>query len=155
MTAYNIPNTCEPVVTFWEGEVISKRTAFSFLTGKWKATQAVDQEHWQKFDGFRNLSTDGTAGDLVDNDALDLGDHDYIFMRWKERKFTSAPKDCRLTIAGFYYICMERSTGKIEGVYYGMLTGCAGGVSFLVRIAAGAVRLLPSLRSSGASLISS
>ena len=39
-------------------------------------------------------------------------------MRWKERNFVNVGEDCGLTIAGFYYICISRQTGSIEGFYH-------------------------------------
>lgn len=36
-------------------------------------------------------------------------------MRWKEQAFAKAGDDCGLTIAGFYYICLCRQTGDVEG----------------------------------------
>jgi len=40
-------------------------------------------------------------------------------MRWKERAFLSRPTRVtrELTIAGFYYVCLDRRTGLIEGLY--------------------------------------
>ena len=39
----------------------------------------------------------------------------HIFMRWKEQAFAKSGDDCGLTIAGFYYICLCRQTGDVEG----------------------------------------
>ena len=58
-------------------------------------------------------------------------------MRWKERCFVSTSSErarhtaragdevmevaedgCGLTISGFYYVCLRRSDGGIEGLYY-------------------------------------
>jgi len=39
-------------------------------------------------------------------------------MRWKEIFFVSPGEDCGLTIAGFYYVCMDRQAGAILGYYY-------------------------------------
>ena len=36
-------------------------------------------------------------------------------MRWKEQAFAKSGDDCGLTIAGFYYICLCRQTGDVEG----------------------------------------
>ena len=41
---------------------------------------------------------------------------DHIFMRWKEQCFVNASVDCGLTIAGFYYVCLSRQTGDVDGV---------------------------------------
>ncbi|KAJ2043181.1 hypothetical protein H4S04_006896 [Coemansia sp. S16] len=51
------------------------------------------------------------------------------------------PDDVRLTIKGFYYICMNRKSGVIEGVYFDVSCtpfqflslrpeGCGKGVAF-------------------------
>lgn len=47
--------------------------------------------------------------------CLGLSQHPYIFMRWKEMFFMNADEESGLTIAGFYYICFCRSTGKVSG----------------------------------------
>jgi hypothetical protein len=38
-------------------------------------------------------------------------------MRWKEQCFLDAGEDCGLTIAGFYYVCMDRRTGSVDGAH--------------------------------------
>lgn len=39
-----------------------------------------------------------------------------IFMRWKEQFFFGKDDEGRnLTIAGFYYICLDRNNGQIDG----------------------------------------
>jgi hypothetical protein len=38
-------------------------------------------------------------------------------MRWKERHFVEG-SDSRLTIHGFYYACLDRSTGAIAAQYF-------------------------------------
>ena len=47
-----------------------------------------------------------------------LSTHPHVFMRWKEKNFVNVGDDCGLTIAGFYYVCMSRKTGSIEGFYH-------------------------------------
>jgi len=42
----------------------------------------------------------------------------HIFMRWKEKFFVNVGPECGLTIAGFYYVCLDRRTGEIEGFYF-------------------------------------
>ena len=39
----------------------------------------------------------------------------HVFMRWKELCFLDAAEDCGLTIAGFYYVCLDRVTGDVDG----------------------------------------
>lgn len=40
-------------------------------------------------------------------------------MRWKEKHFVNVQEtNCGLTIAGFYYTCLDRATGVIDGFYF-------------------------------------
>lgn len=50
--------------------------------------------------------------------ARSLRDHPYIFMRWKELFFVNCSDEGSLTIAGFYYICLGRKTGRVNGFYF-------------------------------------
>lgn len=45
-----------------------------------------------------------------------------MFMRWKEQAFSKLGDDCGLTIAGFYYICLCRQTGDVEGIAFTLVT---------------------------------
>lgn len=54
-----------------------------------------------------------------------LHSHPYIYMRWKERFFVKG-SESRLTIAGFYYVCINRCVGvQMEGQGGGG-PGCVG-----------------------------
>ena len=44
-----------------------------------------------------------------------LASASHVFMRWKEQCFLDAGEDCGLTIAGFYYVCLDRRTGDVDG----------------------------------------
>ena len=55
---------------------------------------------------------------IVSPDTVNLSQHRYIFMRWKELFFVSPKGECGLTIAGFYYVCLDRHTGAILGFYH-------------------------------------
>ncbi|CAF4088225.1 unnamed protein product, partial [Rotaria magnacalcarata] len=105
--------------TFFDAEIISKR--YPFLTRKWEADEEVDKQHWSKFDAFLPF-VDTFNTDSFDYDQLLVGKtSDFVFMRWKEhflvpdhtvRDITGA------SFAGFYYICLQLSTGKLQGYYY-------------------------------------
>lgn len=44
---------------------------------------------------------------------------DYIFARLKEHSFADErSKDAGLTIAGFYYLTIDRRDGSVDGRYY-------------------------------------
>ena len=40
-----------------------------------------------------------------------------VFMRWKEKCFLSGG-DCRLTIAGVYYVTLDRRNGDVNAYYF-------------------------------------
>lgn len=114
MRAENVPQAKTPVVTFWEGDIIDN-VNHSFITCKWGADKKIDVKHWPKFDGFQPLRRRvQSSGGRCDG----LSTHTHIFMRWKERNFVNVGEDCGLTIAGFYYICISRQSGAIEGFYH-------------------------------------
>ena len=135
MTAHNVPESTTPVTTFFEAEIVDN-VNFSFYTAHvdWSALACTDMRHWSKFPHFRKLRADvetygGRAPGLADSGA--------VFMRWKEKMFIAGGVG-RLTIAGFYYVCLERSTGTISAVYYDpssspdqklQLTAVRGGVA--------------------------
>eukprot|EP00127_Corallochytrium_limacisporum_P002577 Clim_evm13s134 gene=Clim_evmTU13s134 len=103
------------LTTFFEAEIIGPK--HSFLTRKWDADEAVDRQHWSKFPAFapfEHCFNDDTF-------AYDSMNADYIFMRWKEH-FLVPDHHIRsiagASFAGFYYICVQRSTGHIMGYYY-------------------------------------
>ena len=50
----------------------------------------------------------------------------HMFMRWKEQAFSKLGDDCGLTIAGFYYICLCRQTGEVEGIGLTLVTPFMG-----------------------------
>lgn len=41
----------------------------------------------------------------------------YLYLRLKERHFLAPPQPA-LTISGFYYLCLDRHTGRLTGQYY-------------------------------------
>jgi hypothetical protein len=115
MTAQDVPEASAPVVTFFEGEIIDNKN-FSFYTSHtdWAALSDTDMRHWSRFPAFKDLKKDvETWGGR----ASGLADSSKIFMRWKEQHFV-AGGECRLTIAGFYYCCLDRVTGSIQAIYY-------------------------------------
>ncbi|CAF4111121.1 unnamed protein product [Adineta steineri] len=105
--------------TFFDAEIISKR--YPFLTRKWEADEDVDRQHWSKFDAFLPY-VDTFNNDSFDYDQLLRGKNsDFVFMRWKEHFLVPDHTVRNITgasFAGFYYICLQLSTGKLQGYYY-------------------------------------
>lgn len=114
MEALDVPSAQAPVLTFWRGEIIDNRNYF-FWTDRWNAQLKDDVRHWGEFRAFAPLK-DRVRRDRGDD--IDLAHCRHIFMRWKEIFFVGPGEDCGLTIAGFYYVCMDRQTGAIVGYYY-------------------------------------
>ena len=42
----------------------------------------------------------------------------HVYLRLKEKYFLNEEPGGNLTIAGFYYLCVSRSTGEISGYYF-------------------------------------
>ncbi|KAJ1949637.1 hypothetical protein FBU59_001055 [Linderina macrospora] len=124
MRATNIPRTTKSILTSWEGEIVDFQH-FWPKTGKWKARCEDDTRNWSLFDPvaespevFLQRWPESLGGKRIPRML-----EDYIFMRWKETEFINVEaSETGLTIAGFYYICMSRQTGSIEGVYFDPLT---------------------------------
>lgn len=113
MEALNVPVASSTVITYWEGEIVDFIN-YDLWTKKWGASERVDIDHWRRFDAFKGLNS--TA--LDEHSHLKVHEQ-YIFMRWKEKFFVNIlPHESGLTIAGFYYICIRRSDGFVEGFYY-------------------------------------
>ncbi|KAJ2414897.1 hypothetical protein H4218_001631 [Coemansia sp. IMI 209128] len=123
MRAINVPNTPMPVVTFWEGEVVDFKN-FTPLTGKWRASADNDKQHWRLFASLAAADSSADAflckwPPLLCGRRMPRLLEDNIYMRWKEKSFVNTrPDRVELTIEGFYYICMNRMSGSIEGVYF-------------------------------------
>ncbi|KAJ1665409.1 hypothetical protein EV178_003196 [Coemansia sp. RSA 1646] len=120
MRAIDVPWMPKAVTTSWEGEVVDF-VNHSPVTGKWRASAADDQQHWSLFASVR----DHPETFLQRWPARLWGRRmprvleEYVFMRWKETAFVNVQQnETGLSIEGFYYICMQRSTGRIEGVYF-------------------------------------
>ncbi|KAJ1730500.1 hypothetical protein LPJ61_002977 [Coemansia biformis] len=120
MKAINVPRLPKTIVTYWEGEVIDF-VNYMPLTNKWQATCSSDVEHWSLFaavrahqEGFLHEWPESMRGRRMPQ-VLE----EYILMRWKETSFVNVhASETGLTIEGFYYVCMSRRTGSLEGVYF-------------------------------------
>ncbi|KAJ1801054.1 hypothetical protein LPJ59_000588, partial [Coemansia sp. RSA 2399] len=120
MRAIDVPWMPKAVTTSWEGEIVDF-VNHSPVTAKWRASAADDQQHWSLFAAVR----DHPETFLQRWPARLWGRRmprvleEYVFMRWKETAFVNVQQsETGLSIEGFYYICMQRTTGRIEGVYF-------------------------------------
>lgn len=115
MEALNVPATSTTVVTYWEGEIIDFIN-HTLWTRKWQADLQTDLLHWKKFDALKGLNDQTIIHSFPGARHIH---QKYIFMRWKEQFFVNmAAQDSGLTIAGFYYVCLRRKDGHIQGFYF-------------------------------------
>ena len=115
MTASNVPYAESPVVTFFEGEIIDNENATFYSNPDASARTCLSElRHWSRFPAFRPL-----RDSVLDEDgrAAALKDSRKVFMRWKEKCFLYGG-DSRLTIAGLYYVTLDRKNGDINAYYF-------------------------------------
>ncbi|KAJ2453691.1 hypothetical protein EV183_002095 [Coemansia sp. RSA 2336] len=120
MMAINVPRLPKTVVTCWKGEIVDF-VNYTPLTAKWRAKCSDDSRHWSLFPAVRNCSETflHKLPESMHGKVMPRILEDYLFMRWKEVSFVNAePSETGLTIEGFYYVCMNRKTGAIDGVYF-------------------------------------
>jgi hypothetical protein len=138
------PQPLRTITTYLEGEILDLRT-HSFLTENFPSTPANDATYWRKLEPFRDFTEDELSRRLLSREFIAGLNERFILMRWKERCFVDDPKaqhssetrvslsagsradgggesyemaeGCGLTISGFYYVCLRRSDGRIEGLY--------------------------------------
>ena len=127
------------IKTYLEGEIIDFRHN-TLLTERFKSTPKNDITYWRRLAPFRShssLSDEELVRRLVSRSFLSDLMNNYILMRWKERCFVGDGDNATggsgggqrstgegggegsygLTISGFYYVCLRRCDGRIEGLY--------------------------------------
>ncbi|KAJ2552024.1 hypothetical protein EV175_003472, partial [Coemansia sp. RSA 1933] len=120
MRAIDVPWMPRAVTTSWEGEIVDF-VNHSPATGKWRASATDDQQHWSLFAAVRDHPETFLQRwpQRLWGRRMPRVLEDYVFMRWKESAFVNVEQsETGLSIEGFYYICMQRTTGRIEGVYF-------------------------------------
>ncbi|KAI5286336.1 hypothetical protein KEM52_002037, partial [Ascosphaera acerosa] len=104
--------------TFFEGEIIGSKYSFFTNHPSWGADEDVDIEHWSRFDSLRALRHQARQPNFC---MANLLQRNHIFMRWKEQFLVDDHRVKELhgaSFDGFYYICLNKVTGSIEGIYY-------------------------------------
>lgn len=116
------PHPRKSITTFLEGEILDFVT-HTFATESFPSNPANDATYWRKLEPFRSIPAADLHRKLLSKTFLrELGEK-YILMRWKERCFVDTKdsaemaEGCGLTISGFYYVCLRREDGRIEGLY--------------------------------------
>ena len=102
------PSLC----TYFEGQVVGEK--YGFLTCKWGASVEIDLQHWQIFHPFQHQH-------LLTNNIKTKIPGDYLYLRLKELFLVPDHKIKTIngaSFSGFYYVCMNKISGEMEGVYY-------------------------------------
>ncbi|KAI8906923.1 vacuolar import/degradation protein Vid24 [Gorgonomyces haynaldii] len=111
----NLTEEWPELCTYFEAEIIGPK--HSFLTRKWDADESIDVQHWSKFPHFENLVHEFNDDHFV----YDFENSDFVYMRWKEHFLVPDHKIKTISgasFAGFYYICYQKSTRQIMGLYF-------------------------------------
>ena len=136
MEAFNVPDKSSSyapttptkkistsITTFLTGEILDFNV-HTLLTTSWNAKVSIDSTYWRKLGPFKNLSEKEIVAGLVSRKWMQENVYEkWVLMRWKEKCFVT-PSDAQsgLTISGFYYVCLRRSDGFLEGLYYDPLS---------------------------------
>jgi len=99
---------------------------FSFKAGDrtvWNSTSKADATHWTRFAAYQDLlAADELAASMNAAPSAKIAGTlqaaPALFMRWKEIYFVSTQPGSGLTIDGFYYICLDKQSGALDGWYY-------------------------------------
>ncbi|VDL24654.1 unnamed protein product [Hymenolepis diminuta] len=110
----NATNNGKSTTSYFNGEIISRK--FPFVTGKWGASIETDTNHWNELNvvaRFPNYYRD-------DFDYSQLENFDHVYMRWKESFILpdSTRNSEKKPSSGFYYVCLQKSTGELTGYFY-------------------------------------
>ncbi|WBW72870.1 GID complex subunit Gid10 [Schizosaccharomyces osmophilus] len=107
------------ISTAWSGEILDFSENKNFATEKWGAPLEVDICFWRKLSPFQSMDTDMFLDIITDGKKLSKVCDKYIFMRWKDILYLGNQVDrSNYKISGFYFCCLSRATGNVQGYYY-------------------------------------
>jgi hypothetical protein len=114
------------ITTYLEGEILDFRH-HTLLTESYPSTPTTDITYWRKLPPFSHSSDTDLTSSLLSKSFLSDLMQRYVLMRWKEKCFVTdgnceneaggPAEGCGMTISGFYYVCLDRATGGVEGLY--------------------------------------
>ena len=118
LTIEGITQAYSKLTTYFDSEMIGKD--YSFLTRKWQTNEEIDILHWNKFPSFRAYKYEKVMNN--ENFVYDPRlNGDFLYFRFKEHFLVPDHKVSNIpgaSYAGFYYICIQISTQKMDGFYY-------------------------------------
>lgn len=100
----------------FDGEIISQQ--YPFHAEKWGMQSHRDQMFWSKFEPFKVFA------ESFKMDNVDYGEvgKEYVFMRWKE--YPEINPMLHHLPHGFFYICLSKWNGRLEGFYQERDSNC-------------------------------
>ncbi|SCZ90560.1 BZ3500_MvSof-1268-A1-R1_Chr1-3g02066 [Microbotryum saponariae] len=120
MHALNVPFSASRVTTCFTGEILNLAKDGLWSPGHWESKIRTDAESWSKLGPFKGMKTNELIRKADgDRQWLNQVTKGHVLMRWKERDFVNVtPSESHLSIAGFYFIVLDRGTGMLEGLYH-------------------------------------
>ncbi|CAB55180.1 Vid24 family protein [Schizosaccharomyces pombe] len=107
------------ISTAWTGEILDFSEKLNFATEKWSAPLEIDVCYWRKLAPFQNMDTNTFLETITNPKKLYKICQKYIFMRWKDMLILKDQTDTSESrITGFYFCCLCRENGYIQGYYY-------------------------------------
>lgn len=125
------------VTTYWVGDIIDPASPQLLWTSPSTSSVAEDQSNWSRLGPFVNHTGEAMAAGLRDPAWLVEQSRGWVFMRWKEVDFVNVERksamasgfccthiltpthssacESTLSIAGYYYMALDRKTGYLEG----------------------------------------
>ncbi|KDD75773.1 hypothetical protein H632_c505p2, partial [Helicosporidium sp. ATCC 50920] len=117
---HSLGERLEPTVTFFEGDIVDNvNHSFAGASDAAAARSAapsaeVELSCWSLFASFAPLARDVRR---CGGRSAALSAHGAIYMRWRERFFVRGGGSDSVSIAGVYYVALDRTTGAISGLY--------------------------------------
>lgn len=122
LTIHGLTESYPVITTYFEGEMVGPKYSFETKHDSWGSSPRNDVQHWARFKPWRDL------GIQLQHDAMNhlyyqahAQQGEYLYMRWKEMFLYPNSHITNIkgaSFAGFYYICFNRVTGNVVGLYY-------------------------------------
>ncbi|KAG0150209.1 hypothetical protein CROQUDRAFT_38586 [Cronartium quercuum f. sp. fusiforme G11] len=104
------------VITAFTGQLIDIKSGGLWTTG---ASRAIEEEYWSRTEAFGSVLAQDLGELILKPEVVERVDQEFVLMKWKETNFVNCePEESGLSIQGFYFVCLQRSTGSIEAYYY-------------------------------------
>ncbi|GAA6001756.1 hypothetical protein JCM10207_002299 [Rhodosporidiobolus poonsookiae] len=120
------PLPTSDVVTYFSGHIVDPLSDGLFASpsptgaggSEFKVSRASEAESWVQLGPFKGMEKAELVERAKSREWVEDKTQGWVLWRLKERGFVNVTeKDSALSIAGFYHIALNRSTGEIEGLY--------------------------------------